>query len=106
MHRERGLLVRLQCVFAGFVIGVATLFGQAQYGSIGGTITDITRAVVPGVRFSIINAETGQVSAAISLEDGSYRVPQLLPGRYTIQVEQAGFKRLSITGIQVDINQN
>lgn len=98
--------MRLQHLFLTFTISVATLFGQAQYGSIGGTIADSTGAVIPGVKFSIVNSATGQVTIGMSREDGSYLVPQLLPGTYDIQVEQASFKHLSVTGVLVDISQN
>src|ERR1041385_4698787 len=88
------------------VFSAPLVFAQAQYGSIGGTVTDTTRAVIPAVAITIVNAETGQSTAGVSGADGHYLVPQLLPGTYGIRVEHGNFKRLQVSGIKVDINQS
>jgi len=85
---------------------VPGLFAQAQYGSVGGHATDSTGAVIPGVTLTLVNVETGHSIAVATGDDGSFLVPQVLPGTYNIQVEHTGFKRLQVTGIRVDINQN
>ena len=82
------------------------LFAQAQYGSLGGRATDTSGAVIPGVVVSIANAETGQSTAVMTAVDGTFVLPQVLPGTYDIRVEHGGFKRLHVTGIKIDINQN
>jgi len=82
------------------------LFAQAQYGSVGGRATDSTGALIPGVTVTLVNVETGQSLAVTTGGDGSFLVPQVLPGTYDIRVEHSGFKRLQVTGIRVDINQN
>ncbi|MFB3828835.1 MAG: carboxypeptidase regulatory-like domain-containing protein [Bryobacteraceae bacterium] len=92
-------------VFLGLVI-VPGLYAQAQYGSLGGRAADASGAVIPGVKLLVVNAETGQSVAAVTGDDGSYLVPQLLPGSYEIRVEHAGFKRLAVTGIVIEIGQN
>jgi hypothetical protein len=88
------------------VFSAPLVFAQAQYGSIGGTVTDTTGAVIPAVAITIVNAETGQSTAGVSGADGHYLVPQLLPGTYGIRVEHGNFKRLQVSGIKVDINQS
>lgn len=83
-----------------------SLFGQAQYGSIAGTIKDSTGAVIPGVQIKITNSETGQSVQTASTALGDYTAPQLLPGEYSLTVQHPGFKSLTISGIVLDINQN
>jgi hypothetical protein len=84
----------------------AIAYGQAQFGSIGGFVKDSTDAVVPGAAVSVVNADTGLATRVVSSPDGSYLVPQLLPGTYNVGVQHPGFKRLAVDGIKLDINQN
>ncbi|MBI4910899.1 MAG: TonB-dependent receptor [Acidobacteria bacterium] len=84
----------------------ALLHGQGQYGSMNGTVKDTTGAVVPATKVTITNTETGQAITSITAADGTYTVPQLLPGTYTVVFEQASFKKSTVTNVKVDINQN
>lgn len=93
-------------VLALLVLLPAILFGQAQYGSIGGRVADATGAVIPGVAVNAIRAESGQVTAVKTDSGGRYLIPQLLPGIYNVVAEQPGFKQVTVTGITLDINQN
>ena len=89
----------------GFV-SAAAAFPQAQYGSIGGRVLDATGAVVANAAVTVIYADTGQATKVGSDAEGRYLAPQLLPGFYTVQVEHAGFKTLSVSKVKVDISQN
>ena len=82
------------------------LFAQGQYGSIGGRVLDSTGAVVPGAAVTVIHSDTRQPTHARSDSEGRYLAPQLLPGFYNAQVEQPGFKSLTVSQVKVDINQN
>jgi len=97
--------MRLQRLVVSVFLTVPGLFAQAQYGSIGGRAADSSGAVIPGVAIAVTNAETGQSVRVASGPDGSFLVPQLLPGTYEIRVEHTGFKRLQVSGIRVEINQ-
>jgi Carboxypeptidase regulatory-like domain len=82
-----------------------SLLAQGQRGSIGGTITDSTRGILPGATLTITNDETGSVFKATSLENGTFLAAQLLPGKYTVVAEVPGFKQLKIEHIQVNVDQ-
>ena len=84
----------------------AILLAQGQYGSISGTIRDASGAVIPGVSVAIVNVTTGHKVESLTLEEGRFFVPQLLPGTYEIRIDHPGFKRLSVRGLTLDINQN
>ncbi|MCX6638081.1 MAG: carboxypeptidase-like regulatory domain-containing protein, partial [Acidobacteria bacterium] len=98
--------MHLQRLVVSVLLIVPGLFAQAQYGSIGGRAADSSGAVIPGVAITVTNAETGQSVRVVSGPDGSFLVPQVLPGTYEIRIEHSGFKRLQVSGIKVDINQN
>ncbi len=61
-------------------------------GSIQGTVTDPTGAVVSGAKITITNKATGQVATTSSTSSGTYNSGGLIPGDYVVRVEARGFK--------------
>ena len=84
----------------------AVLFAQGQYGSIGGTVRDASGAVIPGVSVTIVSVSTGIKANSLTMDDGRFFVPQMLPGVYEIHVDHPGFKKLTVRGLTLNINQN
>lgn len=81
------------------------LFAQSGAGSIQGTITDNTGAVVPGASVNVINESTHVQSSAVSNGAGFYQVPGLFAGEYSVTVTASGFKTSGST-IQLLVAQN
>ncbi len=79
------------------------LRAQDARGAILGRISDPSGAVIAGADARATNVNTGVVAAARSNDSGSYRLPYLLPGVYTLQVETAGFKKFVREGVQVRV---
>ena len=69
------------------------IWGQTSTGTIGGTVTDATGAVIPGAQITIVNAETGVQTLSETGINGTYFVPNVPPGQYNIAAEADGFKR-------------
>jgi hypothetical protein len=67
---------------------------QTSYGTVVGTVTDPTGAVVSGVNISLLNTGTSEQHTAKSNDQGSYQFVNLLPGNYKVTFERAGFKRM------------
>ena len=92
------------------LLAVSTLFFSCvalaqtsiSTGSIVGTITDSTGAVLPNVKVTI-TGPTGQTIHSVTNGSGAYSAGALIPGAYTVRVEAKGFKtaQLSVT-VQVD----
>lgn len=61
-------------------------------GSIQGTVTDPSGAVVPGANIKITNKATGQVVSTTTSSSGTYNSGGLIPGEYSVRVEAKGFK--------------
>jgi Carboxypeptidase regulatory-like domain len=83
-------------------------FGQTTVsnGSIAGTVTDSTGAVVPNAKVTI-TGPTGQTLHLTSSSSGSYSTGGLIPGVYTARVEGKGFKTAELTlNVQVDNTAN
>ena len=80
----------------------ASLLAQAT-GSIVGTVTDESGAVLPGVTIEVTNVETGQTRTAVTGEDGYYSVPLLRPGGYQVKGTLNGFKTFLRDGVTVTV---
>src|SRR5262245_24117588 len=88
----------LSAVLSVLLPGVAL----AQYGSIAGVVRDTTGAVLPGVTVEAASpALIEKVRAAVSDEQGLYRILDLPPGTYTVTFTVAGFSTLKREGIEL-----
>jgi len=75
-------------------------------GVISGTVTDPTQAVIPGAIITIVNADTAVVVwHGATNGSGVYRAPELPVGRYNISVEAQGFKRDTVNGVNLAVDQ-
>lgn len=80
------------------ILLTATLaVGQTFRGSIRGTITDSTGAVVPGATVTARNTGTGLERVTTTQAEGGYVLTELPVGRYEITAEATGFARYAIT---------
>src|SRR6202012_5981542 len=66
---------------------------------------DSSGAVVLGAAVTIQSTETGQSRKVLTDSSGAYRVPALPVGHYNVQVEQAGFKTETQTGLNLEVGQ-
>lgn len=110
--RERPDENKLRESRSALVIGIALLvlaFTASSWaqttvgtGSITGTVTDPTGAVVSGAKIVITNVGTNQSLNLIANSSGAYTSGPLDPGTYRLQVSAAGFSKVSQTvGVQV-----
>jgi hypothetical protein len=76
---------------------------QAQTkGAIAGVVTDTNGAVVPNATVKV-GGEAGQEYTAVSGENGTYRIPGVGNGLYTVTVTAPGFKTSVTTNVKVDV---
>ncbi|MGB9290954.1 MAG: TonB-dependent receptor [Terracidiphilus sp.] len=88
-----GLLLVTLCL-----AGVAAAQGTNS-GDMRGIVTDPTGAVVPDVKVTVLNVDTG-VSLAFTTNDaGLYDTVSILPGNYSVTFSKAGFEDITVRGI-------
>src|SRR5215472_14415418 len=80
---------------------VVTASAQSVYGSIFGTVTDKTGAVIPNATLTVTDPAKGTAVTATSNASGDYSVPHLIPGVYDLKVVAKGFKPFETKGISV-----
>jgi hypothetical protein len=88
-----------------FSLGWATLPAAGQTageGSMEGTVTDNTGAVIPGATITITNNATGVQTVRTATGAGFFNVAPVLPGTYTVQVAARGFSTLVQDNVVVD----
>ena len=91
----------------GLVMSAAMLFGQAtQTGTLRGTISDPSGAVVPGARISVSNETRLVMRTAQSGSDGTYLFQFLPPGTYELVVDAAGFSKVIDKNVQLKSGDN
>jgi hypothetical protein len=97
-------------LFAVVLIGLLALIPHASAqvvgGTISGTVTDATGAVVPNAQVLVHNDETGNERRLASGPDGRYAAPSVPVGTYTVTVKADGFSDQTRTGIPLSIGQS
>ncbi len=89
----------LVCAFAACAVACA------QTATIQGRITDATGAVLPAVNVTATNTGTGVKTSTVTNGQGSYNIPFLQPGAYTIAAEKSGFQQAARSNVQLAIDQ-
>ena len=95
---------RMTLLLACGVLFAATVHAQFK-ASIQGTVLDSKGGVVPGAKVTITNQDTGVVRDTAASAEGFYRISELPPGKYTVTVEGAGFKKSSSKDVSVEAEQ-
>jgi|RhiMethySRZTD1v2_1073278.scaffolds.fasta_scaffold20695_2 hypothetical protein len=75
-------------------------FAQAT-SSIVGVVTDSGGGVIPGATVTATNDATAGVSTAVSTANGTFTIPALNPGKYTVTVALQGFKSAVLKDVEV-----
>ncbi len=71
-------------------------------GSIAGTVVDQNGAIVPNATV-VVAGEGGQEFTVVTSANGTYRIPAVQNGIYTVTVSVAGFKKYVATNVKVDV---
>jgi outer membrane receptor protein involved in Fe transport len=83
-------LFRVIAVFVVLALSTAA-FAQFETGSISGTVTDASGAVVVGAQVTATSVGTNQTRTATTGNSGAYTITNLQPGLYQLKVSQSGF---------------
>ncbi|MCX6613295.1 MAG: carboxypeptidase-like regulatory domain-containing protein, partial [Acidobacteria bacterium] len=84
------------------IAGTSLLQAQtAGTGTLVGTVTDSSGALVVGAKVVVVNPANSFTSEAVTNTEGSYYIPYLAPATYRITVEMAGFKKYLREGVAI-----
>src|SRR4051812_39945698 len=78
----------------------------AQVATVTGTVTDETKAVLPGATVAATNIATGGQALGVTDERGEFRLLNLPPGKYKLTAELAGFTTVMVESLELLVGQN
>ena len=91
---SRTMFTFVRITMCGLFLLVAMITASAQFkAGVQGTISDSSGALVPDAKITLKDSETGKVQEATSSGEGFYRILGLAPGKYSLTVEKAGYKK-------------
>ena len=81
-------------MLCGLALGLAgsVRAQNSNSGDIRGTVTDSSGAALPGVNVTVTNNDTGVITKYVTNSDGLYDTNSILPGNYTLDIQQAGLR--------------
>lgn len=88
-----------------FLVVTYSVSAQAPTGSITGTVSDASGAVVSSATVTLTNPSTNFQRAVTTNSSGVYDLPSLAPGNYNIKVEMPGFKSNVQNGVELQVGQ-
>lgn len=102
------LVRRLTQILAFIALGVVlpvTTFAQVDAGAISGTVKDPSGGVIPGVKVTIANEDTGLSTSTTSGSAGEYIFSPVKIGRYSVSAEVKGFQKVQQKNVTVDVQE-
>src|SRR5216683_5940783 len=96
--------IALPTAFGAFLFIFQLVVWGATTGTISGTLTDPSGAVIPGATVTVTSTAQGVMNKTTTDAKGVYSFPSLPVGTYDLKVEQQGFKPKNRNGLVIDID--
>lgn len=107
MTRSRGTRVLAVLYGVGLLLASCVVLSRPAVaqttGDLDGTVTDVARVPLPGVRLEVRSGALQGVRSATSDREGRFRFPLVPPGVYTVTAELPGFARAEAGGVRVSL---
>jgi hypothetical protein len=105
MQKRGGLTVEFCIIFAFLLSLFAPLRAQTvvSQGALSGTVRDDSGGSVAGARLILTEESKSLIRESVSGRDGSFLLPSLIAGVYSVRVEKEGFSTERMNGLRIDI---
>ncbi|HEY0320727.1 MAG TPA: TonB-dependent receptor [Pyrinomonadaceae bacterium] len=91
-------------VLSLFLLG-ATVQAQSNTGRLVGTVSD-PAGLVPGASIVVRDNQTGKERTVVADNDGTFNMPQLEPGTYTVKITAQGHKTFTANNVKIDVGRD
>ncbi|MEP6644785.1 MAG: TonB-dependent receptor [Acidobacteriaceae bacterium] len=95
--------MKLRIVLACILLSASALLAQTFRGSVLGTVTDPSGAVISGAKVTVRNSNTGLERTTETSQDGSFTISELPIGAYEVSVSQSGFQTSVTNAVAVNV---
>jgi len=92
-------------VLVSLVLFCSAGSAQTSNATLGGTVSDPTGALIPGVSITATNTQTGIVSTVVTNEAGAYQFASLQTGTYKVTAELPGFQTQAFSDVALGVSQ-
>jgi carboxypeptidase family protein len=102
--RPRGAVGNLFILF--FFLGacfVTPAFAQLETATVSGQLVDPSGLSLGGAHVKLVDIDRDSSTIAISNNSGVYTFASVHPGRYRMEVDAAGFKKINVTGLTLNV---
>jgi len=99
------LCALLSVVACCLVLQGVPCMAQVDQGTITGTVTDASGAVVPDAKVTLTENDTGLVLQSVANKGGVYVFSPVKIGNYTVTASAPGFSTASLPGLVLNLNQ-
>src|SRR5262245_366827 len=104
LNRRSRISVSKCLVGVGLLLEPSLLLSQGTArGTLVGTVSDSSGAVVPGVTITVLNVDTGIQQRSLTSEAGVYAHPNLPAGTYRVTGEMKGFQQAVVDSVQLEV---
>ncbi len=84
----------------------AALLAQAYFGTVSGTLTDPTGAIIQGARVTLTDEQKGYQFTTTSNGEGRYLFASVPPGLYSVTADMKGFGKIVQNDVRVNVSEN
>src|SRR5215467_1891580 len=88
-----------------FSVVILPLAAQVDHGSLNGAVTDASGAVVAGAKVEVSSGATGFRAQALTGTAGTYQIPLVPVGTYTVTISKTGFRTVEYKDIELTLGQ-
>src|SRR3989454_3211579 len=102
MHSSPMKIAPLALLLAAFG---STALAQMATGNIGGQVEDSSGAIIANAKVTLVHSATSQTRVVTTNERGQFLAPLLPIGEYEVSAEFQGFKRSTLSGVRLTVDQ-
>ena len=96
------LKLKMMAAMAVVVTSSLLVYGQTSTAPLSGVVSDPNGAVVPGASVTVKNTATGEEFKAVTASNGTFTVPTLAAGTYSVMISAPGFKQAIVNNVKLD----
>jgi hypothetical protein len=97
-------VVRVSCLVLLLVsLAASSILAQSATGTIAGTVVDASGGGLPGATITATQSSTGAVRTATSTASGTFRIPLLSVGTYSVAAELPSFAQARVANVEVTV---